>query len=596
MFLPPVLRPLAAVGPVDAAVQRVAEAPFSVVRGAPGSYVAERLAGVIDSWERLQDCVWLRARDRRQAELAQSLAAACRHRWSPGAGADVRTAPGPRLSEEIQVAPHGAVIVIELGGRVTPGVTRLVRAIRPAITDRGVSVVVVAESRFRPPVGRAPDWVASASELFGRDAVDGYSCAWNLPRLLRYAGPRAAVVHDVLAAGQLWPQDIVAEALDASHNLPSFLARLTARLLGQLTPDQRSALEVALVTGYWHPQLGTGPVAAGQLRPWLVPLERQWGWLRPIWASALRRELARSAGSPPVPDAAPPVPDAARPTHAAALPAAAPAARAGPAARTAAQPGLLQARLLGTLEVRLDGTAVTCWHGQRGASVLRYLLSRRQYACSRDELLGEFWPDVPVSAARNRLQVAVSGVRRALRDLTALNVVEYGDGRYRITPGLRVEVDVELFERGLHAAGAAERSGDREGAMKAYRDAVALYRGDFAADAPFEQWTLLPRESLRIKLVDALDRLSRLELADRRIDDCISTAQRMLGVDPCREDAHRLLMRCYAAQGRIYQALRQYEFCSRVLKATVDAHPAPDTTRLYRAIRGNSARDLARLD
>ncbi len=541
-------------------------------------------------WERLQDCVWLRARDRRPAELTQSLAAACRHRWSSGAGGDVWTAAGPQLGEEIQVAPQGAVIVIELGGRVTTGIARLVKAIRPATTDRGVSVVVVAESRFHPPSGRAPDWVASASDLFDPDALDGYSCLWNRARLLKYAGPRAAVVHDVLAAGQLWSQDVVAEALDASHGLPSFLDRLTAVLLDQLTPDQRSALEVALATGYWHPQMGTRPVAAEQLRPWLVPLEQQWGWLRPIWASPLRRELARSAGSWQDVGGAPAV-------HAATLPGAAPGTRTVPTARTAAQPGLLQARLLGSLEVRVDGAAVTSWNGQRGTSVLRYLLSRRQYACSRDELLEEYWPNVQVgAAARNRLQVAVSGLRGAFRDVTPLNVVEYADGRYRINQELRVEVDVELFERGLRTAGAAERSGDREGARTAYREAVALYRGDFAADAPFEQWTLLPRESLRIKLLDALDRLSCLDLADRRIDDCIATAHRMLGVDPCREDAHRLLMRCYAAQGRIYQALRQYEFCSRILKATVDVGPAPDTIQLYRAIRYSSAQELAGID
>jgi DNA-binding SARP family transcriptional activator len=590
MFLPPLLRPLAAVGPVNAAVRRIGEAPFSVVRGAPGSYVAERLAGAIDSWERLQDCVWLRARDRQPAELAQSLAAACRHRWSSRAGIDVWNAPGPQLSDEIQAAPQDAVIVIELGGRVTTAVARLVKAIRPATTDRGVSVVVVAESRFHPPSGRAPDWVASTSDLFDPDVLDRYSCVWNRARLLRYAGPRVAVVHDVLAAGQLWSQDVVAEALDASHGLPSFLDRLTAVLLDQLTPDQRNALEVALVTGYWHPQLGTRPVTAQRLRPWLVPLEGQWGWLRPIWVSPLRRELARSAGSWQVLSAA-------RGVHAAALPVAAPAACTVPAARTAAQPGLLQARLFGSLEVCVDGAAVTSWNGQRGTSVLRYLLSRRQHACSRDELLEEYWPNVPPGgAARNRLQVAVSGLRRALRDVTALNVVEYADGGYRVSKELQVEVDVELFERGLRAAGAAERSGDRETARTAYHEAVALYRGDFAADAPFEQWTLLPRESLRIKLVDALDRLSHLELADRRIDDCIATAHRMLGVDPCREDAHRLLMRCYAAQGRIYQALRQYEFCSRILRVTVDADPAPDTTRLYRAIRYSSAQELARVE
>jgi DNA-binding SARP family transcriptional activator len=197
--------------------------------------------------------------------------------------------------------------------------------------------------------------------------------------------------------------------------------------------------------------------------------------------------------------------------------------------------------------------------------------------------------------ARNRLQVAVSGLRRAFLGVTPVNVVEYADAGYRVNPALRVDVDVERFERGLQAGAAAERAGDREGARSAYQQAVVLYRGDFAADAPFEPWTLLPRESLRIKLVDALDRLSRIELADGRIDDCIATTLRMLDIDPCREDAHRLLMRCYAAQGRIYQALQQYELCRRVLRANVDVDPEQETMLLGEAIRGSSARELPRI-
>ena len=103
MYLPPVLRPLAAEGAIPPAVQRIAEAPFSVVRGVPGSYAAERLAGVVDSWQRWNDCVWLRAHDVRPTDLAQSLAAACRHRWSPlDPGQWAEQLPPPRLSEELQ--------------------------------------------------------------------------------------------------------------------------------------------------------------------------------------------------------------------------------------------------------------------------------------------------------------------------------------------------------------------------------------------------------------------------------------------------------------------------------------------------------------
>ena len=591
MFLPPVLRPRPSVGPVSPVVQRIAETPLSVVRGTPGSFVAERLAGAIDSWHRLGDCVWLRAGDSLPTNLAQSLGAACLHRWSPGEHRSGRMGDS-RLDEELAVAPEGAVIVVELGGRMTAEVARLVRAIRPAITDRGIRMVIVAEGRFHSPAMPGPPGsLVAAPELMDRGALDGYSSSRDRARLLRYAGRRAAVLVDVMAAAQLWSQDAVTEALRTSYNLPSLLSRLTSVLVDQLTPEQRNALEVALTIGYWHPQMGTQPVACEQLRPWVVPMEQQWGWLRPIWVQPLRRELTRPAGARHRRlgsyRAAPAVrPDPADP--AAPMP-------AWPARPSSTRASRLEARLLGSLEVRLDGSPVGSWNGQRGTSVLRYLLSRRQHSCARDELLEEFWPDVPTPAARNRLQVAVSGLRRAFVDVTALNVVEYCDQGYRVNPELQIEIDVERFERQLRTAEAADRAGDRDVARTAYQQAITLYRGDFAADAPFEQWTLLPRESLRIKLVDALDRLSRIDLADHRIDDCIATAHHMLDIDPCREDAHRLLMRCYATQGRTYQALRQYEFCSRILQATIDASPAPVTTDLYHQIRTGSGDQLAKL-
>ena len=338
---------------------------------------------------------------------------------------------------------------------------------------------------------------------------------------------------------------------------------------------------MASTLGYWHPQMGTNPVAPAELRPWMVPMEQQWGWVRPIWLPALRRELARTAGTRHHLVGGHHV-DAMSESSVATVVPSTPAARAG------ARQAQLEARLLGSLEVRVDGVTVPTWHGQRGMSVLRFILFRRRHGCTRDELLEEFWPDVSGAAARNRLQVSISALRRAFLPVTPVNIVEYAAGGYRINPDLTVIVDVESFDRALRVASSAERRGDRDAARAAYRRAVGTYRGDFAADAPFEQWTLLPRESLRLQLVDALDRLSRIELVDGWIDDCVTTAHRMLDVDPCREDAHRLLMRCYAQQGRTYQAVRQYEFCERILRVTIDASPAHDTTALYEAIRGDT--------
>ena len=102
--------------------------------------------------------------------------------------------PSPPLSDAIQQAPEGAVIVLELGGRVTAGVARLIMTIRPAVTSRRVRLVVVAESRFHPPTGLPPDWVVQAADLLDRGALAEYSSARNQARLTRYAGRRAAVL------------------------------------------------------------------------------------------------------------------------------------------------------------------------------------------------------------------------------------------------------------------------------------------------------------------------------------------------------------------------------------------------------------------
>ena len=73
--------------------------------------------------------------------------------------------------------------------------------------------------------------------------------------------------------------------------------------------------------------------------------------------------------------------------------------------------------------------------------VLRYLLSRQRHACPRDELLDAFWPDVAPDVARNRLQAAVSGLRRTMRETTDLHVIECAYGGYRLNPELRVDTD-----------------------------------------------------------------------------------------------------------------------------------------------------------
>jgi hypothetical protein len=193
-------------------VQRMGDVPFSVVRGPPGSNVAERLAGLIEGWDRWQRCIWLRSPKAGRDALAGPLASAFRHRWVDAAELDegrLDVTPSTRLDETLRRSPTGAVIVLELAGRLTVDVGRLVESIRPVLADRGVSLVAVTESRHPLAFLRGAEHVVPAVDLAGPNGIEAFG---GLPerfrnRRLELGGRRATVVRDVLeAAAALAPR------------------------------------------------------------------------------------------------------------------------------------------------------------------------------------------------------------------------------------------------------------------------------------------------------------------------------------------------------------------------------------------------------
>jgi DNA-binding SARP family transcriptional activator len=53
----------------------------------------------------------------------------------------------------------------------------------------------------------------------------------------------------------------------------------------------------------------------------------------------------------------------------------------------------------------------------------------------------------------------------------------------------------------------------------------------------------------------------------------------------CREEIHRMAMRCYARLNQPHLAARQYHLCERQLRGELGAAPAATTRQLYERIR-----------
>jgi DNA-binding SARP family transcriptional activator len=246
---------------------------------------------------------------------------------------------------------------------------------------------------------------------------------------------------------------------------------------------------------------------------------------------------------------------------------------------------LLSVHLLGQLEVRLDDLAVDDWPSGRGRSLFKYLVTHRDPWPRREQLMDAFWPEAAPAAARNSLNVAVHGLRRAFRELAQGPVVVLEDGTYRLGPQLRLWLDTDEFEHHVAGGRRLEAAGVASGAAAEYERALALYQGDFLADDPYEEWPATTREHLLLDYLDVLDRLSGLYFGQHQYGACVALCRLLVARDPCREDGHRRLMRCFTRQGQPHLALRQFQACADALSEDLGVDPDPATVALADRIR-----------
>lgn len=249
-------------------------------------------------------------------------------------------------------------------------------------------------------------------------------------------------------------------------------------------------------------------------------------------------------------------------------------------------PPALTIYCLGPFRLYQDDQPVEEWSSSKGQAIFKYLIMHRARPIAKEVLMELFWPEAAPDAARNNLNVAIYGLRRALRSGRAdFSHVVFQNDCYLLNPELRLWVDVEEFSQHYTAGQRLEQSGEQAQAVHEYRAAEALYLGEFLAEDRYEDWPLTQRQQVQDDYLRLLDRLSQYYLDKQNYDLCAMMCDKLLAVDPCREETQRRLMRCYSRQGHLHLALRQYHLCVETLARELDVGPSTPTEELYAKIR-----------
>jgi len=222
--------------------------------------------------------------------------------------------------------------------------------------------------------------------------------------------------------------------------------------------------------------------------------------------------------------------------------------------------------------------------------IFKYLVAHCERPVAKEVLMELFWPGAHPDAARNNLNVAIYGLRQALREARpSFSHVLFQDDCYLLNPDLQIWVDVEEFMERFRTAQNLERRGELVSAIREYGAAETLYQGEFLEEDRYEDWPIPQRQGLQDDYLSLLDRLSRYYLGQEDYAACATTCGKMLAVDACREEAHRRLMRCYSREGQHYLALRQYHLCVETLQKELEVPPMDETLALYQRIRAGKA-------
>jgi DNA-binding SARP family transcriptional activator len=256
---------------------------------------------------------------------------------------------------------------------------------------------------------------------------------------------------------------------------------------------------------------------------------------------------------------------------------------------------VVEFRILGPVDVVVDGQPLVPG-GRRERTVLALLLLSLNRVVPSARLVDELWPASRSREALHSLRVAVSRLRRTLREAGSPELLLTQSRGYvvRVAPEL---LDLTRFES-LVAQGRDQMThGNPHRASVSFREALSIWRGPAltdTAEAPFARAESARLEEIRLT---ALEARVEADLACGRHAELPSELEALIRSYPLREDLWGQLMLALYRSGRQADALRAYQMLRRNLGEELGIEPSTRLAKLERAIlRQEPALDWREVD
>ena len=237
---------------------------------------------------------------------------------------------------------------------------------------------------------------------------------------------------------------------------------------------------------------------------------------------------------------------------------------------------MLEIRLLGGFDVRLDGTNITI-PSRPAQSLFAYLILNPKTAHRREKLAGLLWPDSADVSARDYLRHALWRIRKSFPAKAKVDILIADDLTIAFDTTQNYWLDIDAMEQASESTSADE-----------LLSALDAYRGELLPGL-YDDWVILEREHLQSVYEHNMARLMALLEGEARWLEIIDWGERWISFGQKPEPAYRALMRAHAALGEMSLVAATFARCAKSLRE-YGLEPSEQTARLFNDLK--SGRDL----
>ena len=225
-----------------------------------------------------------------------------------------------------------------------------------------------------------------------------------------------------------------------------------------------------------------------------------------------------------------------------------------------------------------DGSPIAI-NSQKAKALLAYLACSGGQPISRTKAATLLWAGRGDQQARGSLRQALTLLRKALNTAEGTALIVEADNV--AIDGAVLRSDVATFDRAI--------DGRDRGDRQSLELLAALYKGPFCdgfdiREEAFEEWLRGERTRCMHNAIRVFTELAELCEKDGDFDQALDWVNRLLSIDPIREEAHRTAMRLLTRAGRWNEALIQYRHCVSILEAELGVSPQDETRAFYEEI------------